>query len=323
MKFFIVLSLILSVFSLTFAGESVGFFTDPDHPGKCVYDDVILSPGEEVTLPGQCARFSCGEDSFASIHSVESVQEKMKFLIFLALIVTVFSEDYSGYFRDPDHPGKCVRDGIILSPGDVGKVPGECALMTCYDDGYATFQTVNSVKEKMKFFAVLSIILSVFSLAFAAESVGYFKDPAHPGKCVYGELILSAGEEANLPGDCTLFMCGEDSFGTIQTVQDKMKFLVFLFLILSVCSLTFAALSQGYFKDPAHPGKCVYQGLVLSAGEEGKIPGACARMLCGSNSFAEVQTCGVMVPPPGCHYGDYIDINAPYAKCCEKKMICD
>ncbi|XP_023308476.2 uncharacterized protein LOC111690255 [Lucilia cuprina] len=199
----------------------------------------------------------------------------------------------------------------------------------------------------MKFFAVLIIILSVLSLAFAAETVGYFKDPAHPGKCVYGELILSAGEEANFPGDCALFMCGEDSFGTIQTciammapdgchfgdyldinltvdsVQDKMKFLVFLFLILSVCSLTFAALSQGYFKDPAHPGKCVYQGLVLSAGEEGKIPGACARMLCGSNSFAEVQTCGVMVPPPGCHYGDYIDINAPYAKCCEKKMICD
>ncbi|XP_023308501.2 uncharacterized protein LOC111690278 [Lucilia cuprina] len=69
----------------------------------------------------------------------------MKFLIFLALIVTVFSEDYSGYFRDPDHPGKCVRDGIILSPGEVGKVPGECALMTCYDDGYATFQTCGVV----------------------------------------------------------------------------------------------------------------------------------------------------------------------------------
>ncbi|XP_037806401.1 uncharacterized protein LOC119600313 [Lucilia sericata] len=69
----------------------------------------------------------------------------MNFLIFLALSVTVFSQDYSGDFKDPDHPGKCVRDGLILSPGEERKVPGECALMTCYDDGFATFKTCGTM----------------------------------------------------------------------------------------------------------------------------------------------------------------------------------
>lgn len=39
------------------------------HPGKCVYDKLILSPGEEAKLPGMCGVISCGEGSFATIQT--------------------------------------------------------------------------------------------------------------------------------------------------------------------------------------------------------------------------------------------------------------
>lgn len=29
-----------------------------------------------------------------------------------------------------------------------------------------------------------------------------------------------------------------------------------------------------------------------------------------------------MIPPDGCKYTDYIDINAPYSECCERKLVC-
>ncbi|XP_065371805.1 uncharacterized protein LOC135963761 isoform X1 [Calliphora vicina] len=101
-----------------------------------------------------------------------------------------------------------------------------------------------------------------------------------------------------------------------------MKFLIILAFILSVCSLSFAAESIGFYKDPAHPGKCVLDNLVLSAGEEAKLPNDCALFICGNESFGTIQTCGVMVPPPGCKFTEYININAPYAECCEKKLVC-
>ncbi|XP_037806389.1 uncharacterized protein LOC119600307 [Lucilia sericata] len=101
-----------------------------------------------------------------------------------------------------------------------------------------------------------------------------------------------------------------------------MKFFIVLSLILSVFSLTFADESAGFFTDPAHPGKCVYEDVILSPGEEAKLPGQCARFSCGENSFATIQGCGVMLPPPGCHYGDFIDSSAPYSDCCEKELIC-
>ncbi|XP_065354347.1 uncharacterized protein LOC135948820 [Calliphora vicina] len=101
-----------------------------------------------------------------------------------------------------------------------------------------------------------------------------------------------------------------------------MKFLIVLAFILSVCSLSFAAVSVGYFRDPAHPGKCVYEKLVLSAGEEAKLPNRCARFICENDSFGSIQTCGVMAPPPGCKFTEYINIDAPYSECCAKKLVC-
>ncbi|KAM7361533.1 uncharacterized protein ACRADG_012538 [Cochliomyia hominivorax] len=101
-----------------------------------------------------------------------------------------------------------------------------------------------------------------------------------------------------------------------------MKFLIVVLFILSVCAVSFASEAVGFFRDPAHPGKCVYENLILSPGEEAKIPNDCGRILCGDDGFATIQTCGVMGAPPGCKYTDYIDINAPYAECCERKLVC-
>ncbi|TMW46342.1 hypothetical protein DOY81_008578, partial [Sarcophaga bullata] len=87
----------------------------------------------------------------------------------------------------------------------------------------------------------------------------------------------------------------------------NMKFLITIFFILSVSSVALASESVGYFKNSAYPGKCVYDGLILSPGEKAKLPNQCAQFLCGSGSFGTIQTCGVMMPPPGCKYTDYIE----------------
>ncbi|XP_065354578.1 uncharacterized protein LOC135949048 [Calliphora vicina] len=101
-----------------------------------------------------------------------------------------------------------------------------------------------------------------------------------------------------------------------------MKYLVIFVFILNICSESFAAEYSGIFKDPAYPGKCVYENLVLAAGEEAKLPQECGVIFCENDSFATVQTCGVMIPPSGCKFTDFININDPYPECCEKKLVC-
>ncbi|XP_061389601.1 uncharacterized protein LOC133324777 [Musca vetustissima] len=94
---------------------------------------------------------------------------------------------------------------------------------------------------------------------------------------------------------------------------------VFLTLVVAV----FGFESSGWYKDPAHPGKCVYKELILSPGEEGQPKGECVRFLCGDSSgFATLQGCGVEDVQPPCKLGDYIDPKGPYAKCCERHIIC-
>ncbi|XP_065371807.1 uncharacterized protein LOC135963761 isoform X3 [Calliphora vicina] len=101
-----------------------------------------------------------------------------------------------------------------------------------------------------------------------------------------------------------------------------MKFLLLLAFILSVCSLSCALVTLKLFKDPAHPGKCVYDNYVLSVGEKAKLHNDCALIVCGRESFGVIQTCDPMDPPPGCKFTEYINIHAPFGECCAKKLVC-
>lgn len=66
---------------------------------------------------------------------------------------------------------------------------------------------------------------------------------------------------------------------------------VFFFVVAVILvSGTEAAVARGIFKDPAHPGKCVIDGLVLNAGQVARHPKRCERILCGQNSEAEIQS---------------------------------
>ncbi|XP_061389600.1 uncharacterized protein LOC133324776 [Musca vetustissima] len=96
---------------------------------------------------------------------------------------------------------------------------------------------------------------------------------------------------------------------------------VFVLLTFVVAVLSYE--SVGRFVDPAHPGKCVYKDLILSPGEEGKPKGECIRFMCNDSSgFATLQGCGVEAVAPPCKFGDFVDPDGPYAKCCERHIIC-
>ncbi|KQS70997.1 uncharacterized protein LOC26526202 [Drosophila erecta] len=82
-----------------------------------------------------------------------------------------------------------------------------------------------------------------------------------------------------------------------------------------------AAVSQGVFKDPAHPGKCVLEGLVLENGQIARHPQRCERIICGENSVAEIQSCGAYGLPPGKKFGKFTDPKADYPVCCNREII--
>ncbi|XP_055921094.1 uncharacterized protein LOC129952511 [Eupeodes corollae] len=97
----------------------------------------------------------------------------------------------------------------------------------------------------------------------------------------------------------------------------------FVFLLTVFVGLSFGAVSIQQFKDPKHPGKCtINTNLVLSPGETIKYPADdCGQFICGSDSFAEYQTC-VSEYYEGCVQGDYLDISLPYPDCCKRKLSC-
>ncbi|XP_013116916.1 uncharacterized protein LOC106094260 [Stomoxys calcitrans] len=92
--------------------------------------------------------------------------------------------------------------------------------------------------------------------------------------------------------------------------------------LLTLFTLGLGYEMAGFFKDAAHPGKCVYDGLVLSSGEEGKVKGKCIRVLCGKEGFARIQGCGTQSVAPPCVMGDYINLDAPYGECCKRHITC-
>ncbi|XP_075161862.1 uncharacterized protein LOC142234579 [Haematobia irritans] len=69
----------------------------------------------------------------------------------------------------------------------------------------------------MHILPIVSFVVALVSSVAGQESVGIFSDPAHPGKCVLGDVILSPGQEATLKGQCEIFMCGNaEGWATIQ-----------------------------------------------------------------------------------------------------------
>ncbi|KAI8127334.1 uncharacterized protein LOC111687592 [Lucilia cuprina] len=74
----------------------------------------------------------------------------MKFLLFINIICVLVVANRAamarGIFKDPEHPGKCVVEGLILSPGETAKYPHGCAIMTCYDDGLVIFYGCGSMQ---------------------------------------------------------------------------------------------------------------------------------------------------------------------------------
>uniref|UniRef100_A0A1I8PUX8 Single domain-containing protein n=1 Tax=Stomoxys calcitrans TaxID=35570 RepID=A0A1I8PUX8_STOCA len=102
-----------------------------------------------------------------------------------------------------------------------------------------------------------------------------------------------------------------------------MKYLICLFL-LAIFAQSFGYVARGIFNDPKHPGKCVYEDLVLSPGEEGKPKGQCIRFMCrDDNGYGEIHGCGASAPMPNCEFGDYINLDAPYGECCRRHEICN
>ncbi|XP_073820445.1 uncharacterized protein [Musca autumnalis] len=78
---FLIFVLFLSLLGIALGSQAAGFFADPEHPGKCVYKDLVLSPGEEGTPKGECSRFVCNmESGFAKFHGcgAQSVEPPCK-----------------------------------------------------------------------------------------------------------------------------------------------------------------------------------------------------------------------------------------------------
>ncbi|EDW39622.1 GL15427 [Drosophila persimilis] len=91
--------------------------------------------------------------------------------------------------------------------------------------------------------------------------------------------------------------------------------------LMLVGTQTEAAVSRGIFKDPAHPGKCVVDGLVLNDGQSARHPNMCARVVCGKNSEGQIQTCGVVGLQPKQKFGKYTAPNADYPECCNREIL--
>ncbi|XP_015036349.2 uncharacterized protein [Drosophila pseudoobscura] len=62
--------LVLSALFLagTEADSMQAVFSDPEHPGKCVIDGLILSDGQWIRHPKMCALLWCGRNSIGGIH---------------------------------------------------------------------------------------------------------------------------------------------------------------------------------------------------------------------------------------------------------------
>ncbi|XP_037812206.1 uncharacterized protein LOC119603972 isoform X2 [Lucilia sericata] len=83
------------------------------------------------------------------ISFVEQLNTKttMKFLLFINIIcVLVVANRAAVAIGFYNNSGKCVVEGLILSPGETAKYPSGCAKMICHDNGIVTFSSCGSMQ---------------------------------------------------------------------------------------------------------------------------------------------------------------------------------
>ncbi|XP_073820439.1 uncharacterized protein [Musca autumnalis] len=103
-----------------------------------------------------------------------------------------------------------------------------------------------------------------------------------------------------------------------------MKLFGFLIIFSIICS-TFAVTTVVKMADPEHPGKCVYEGLILSHTETGYPEGKCMHVQCYANDgIALIRTCMGEADMSRCFVRtrDYINPGALYPECCKEEMVC-
>ncbi|XP_073820456.1 uncharacterized protein [Musca autumnalis] len=103
-----------------------------------------------------------------------------------------------------------------------------------------------------------------------------------------------------------------------------MKLFGFLIIFSIICS-NFAAAVFVQMADPEHPGKCVYEGLILSPGKSGYPEGKCIQVFCyGDDGSGRIQSCMGEADMSRCTVitNDYVNPSAHYPDCCEEHIIC-
>uniref|UniRef100_A0A1I8MFS1 Single domain-containing protein n=1 Tax=Musca domestica TaxID=7370 RepID=A0A1I8MFS1_MUSDO len=66
----IIAAIISALCCSTLAAISSGIHTNAEHPGKCVYKDLVLAPGENGFPAGKCEQFFCFKaNGFSEIHT--------------------------------------------------------------------------------------------------------------------------------------------------------------------------------------------------------------------------------------------------------------
>ncbi|XP_055912691.1 uncharacterized protein LOC129946504 [Eupeodes corollae] len=71
-------------------------------------------------------------------------------MLLAVLCASVNARIYGGVFRHPEHPGKChFGKDVVLESGQISrKHNGECAIVTCFDNGHASI--MKCVPQKMR-----------------------------------------------------------------------------------------------------------------------------------------------------------------------------
>ncbi|XP_061387442.1 uncharacterized protein LOC133324787 [Musca vetustissima] len=66
------------------------------------------------------------------------------FLVASLFVAMVLCDEARGFFKDSDHPGRCVHEGLFLLPGEQGKPKGQCMLFLCDNkNGFGRIQGCN------------------------------------------------------------------------------------------------------------------------------------------------------------------------------------
>ncbi|XP_073820438.1 uncharacterized protein [Musca autumnalis] len=78
-------------------------------------------------------------------NSLRSNMKLFGFVIIFSIICGSFAAVMFAKMGDPEHPGKCVYKGLILSPGESGYPEGICIRVLCFGaDGSGRVHTCGS-----------------------------------------------------------------------------------------------------------------------------------------------------------------------------------